>query len=130
MVFQRARVDALIRERFSASYMSDAKWVRLLEALVELRPHVGACSVKLVWDEAPRQMRIPSSSAFGFDYYRDAMEGMISGEPRGFYTYREVEWIEFPAKGNDAEAIAGQIARAGKYELVSSETGLRLYAWR
>lgn len=128
--FERDRVDALIRERFSASFMSNAKWVRLLETLVVLRPRFEFCTAKLVWDDTPRQMWIPESSSLGLDYYRNSMEGMISGAPRGFYLYKEVEWIELPVTGAEAEVIAGQIRNAGEFELAPSEVGLRLYAYR
>lgn len=128
--YQRDRVDSLIRERFSSSYMSDAKWVRLLEALVVLQPPIRLCTAKLVWDDEPRAMRIPESSALGTDYYENAMEGMISGAPRGFYRYKEIEWIELPVRGTDANIVASQIRNAGEFEMISSDTGLRLYAYR
>lgn len=128
--YKRERVDSLIRERFSSSYMSDAKWVRLLEALVMLRPRIEFCKAKLVWDDVPREMWIPESSSLGFDYYHNSMEAMISGAPRGFYLYKEVEWLEFPARGEDAERVARQIRNAGAFELVPGEAGLRLYAYR
>lgn len=127
---KRDRVDILIRERFSSSYMSDAKWVRLLEALVDARSLFESCQVKLVWDESTRDMWIPQFSSFGFAYYRSSMEGMISGTPRGFYTYKEVEWIELSVEAGDAETIALKLEKLGKFELVRGEKSLRLYAYR
>lgn len=64
--------------------------MRLLEVLVQIRPRVESCKVKLVWDEVLREMWIPSGSSLGFDYYPQSMEGMISGTPRGFYSYKEL----------------------------------------
>jgi hypothetical protein len=127
---ERDRVDSLIRERFSSSFMSDSKWVRLLEVLVVLQPRVEFCKAKLVWDESLREMRIPESSSLGFDYYRNSMEAMISGSPRGFYLYKEVEWIELLVTEKNAEAVANQIRKAGEFELIPGETGLRIYAYR
>ena len=83
-----------------------------------------------MWDDVPREMRIPESSSLGFDYYRNSMEAMISGAPRGFYLYKEVEWIELPVRGEDADIVASQIRNAGEFELVFGEDGLRLYAYR
>lgn len=128
--FQREHTDALIRERFNSSFMSDAKWVRLLEALVSVRALFEFCKVKLVWDESTRDMWIPSSSSFGFSYYRGSMEGMISGTPRGFYKYREVEWIELSAEGEKAQSIVLKLKAIGKFELERSDKGIKLYAYR
>ena len=128
--FKRARTDTLIRERFASSFMSDAKWVRLLEALVDVRSLFEFCQVKLVWDESTRDMWIPSSSSFGFAYYQSSMEGMISGISRGFYRYQEVEWIELNAETENAESIAFKLKNIGKFELERSQNGLKLYAYR
>jgi len=128
--FSRDRTDALIRERFNSSFMSNAKWVRLLEALVGVRSLVELCKVKLVWDESTRDMWIPSSSPFGFSYYRSSMEGMISGTPRGLYKYKEVEWIELSAEGENAESIVLKLKAIGNFELERSDKGIKLYAYR
>ncbi len=128
--YARDRVDALIRERFTSSSMSDAKWLRLLEVLVEMQPPLGGCKVKLVWDDAVREMRIPDHDSLGFDYYRSSMEGMISGSPRGFYSYKEIEWLEFPIHGDAATSLARRIAAAGEFDLEASAGGVRLYAYR
>lgn len=110
--------------------MSDAKWVRLLEALVSVRSLFEFCKVKLVWDDSVRDMWIPSSSSFGFSYYRSSMEGMISGTPRGFYKYKEVEWIELSAEGENAESIVLKLKAIGNFELERSAKGIKLYAYR
>lgn len=54
--FSRDRTDTLIRERFKSSFMSDAKWVRLLEALVGIRFLFEFCKVKIVWDKSTTDM--------------------------------------------------------------------------
>ncbi len=128
--FSRDRTDTLIHERFNSSFMSDAKWVRLLEALVGVRSLFELCKVKLVWDESTRDMWIPSSSSFGFAYYQSSMEGMISGTPRGFYKYKEVEWIELSAEGENAESIVLKLKAIGNFELERSDKGIKLYAYR
>jgi len=128
--FQREHTDALIRERFNSSFMSDAKWVRLLEALVSVRALFEFCKVKLVWDESTRDMWIPSSSSFGFSYYRSSMEGMISGTPRGFYKYKEVEWIDLSTEGENAESIVLKLKAVGHFELERRDKGIKLYAYR
>lgn len=110
--------------------MSDAKWVRLLEALVGVRSFFELCKVKLVWDESTRDMWIPSSSSFGFAYYQSSMEGMISGTPRGFYKYKEVEWIELSTEEENAESIVLKLKAIGNFELERSDKGIKLYAYR
>lgn len=58
------------------------------------------------------------------------MEGMISGTPRGFCKYKEVEWIELSAEGENSESIFLKMKAIGSFELERSEKGIKLYAYR
>ena len=95
--YERSRTDQIIAERFTTSCMSDAKWLRLLDALTATDGLVADCRAKLVWDDRIRYMQIDGMRR-DFDYWPHAMEAMISGIPRGWYDYKEIEWIEFPSR--------------------------------
>lgn len=131
---------------FDASFMSDSKWVRLLNALTAGPDLVLECFAKLVWDEKPRSFDIPGAS-YGFDYYDHAVEALISGPSSGWHKYKEIEWIEFPLMAavpvdidnrklgtrqveQDLVAIRSRITSVGRFELRDESSGLRLYAYR
>jgi hypothetical protein len=124
-----ARTERLIAARFTSAAMSDAKWVRLLDALTAQRGLVASCAVKLVWDCEVRTIQIDGMS-YNFNYWPHAMEAMISGAPRGWHGYNEIEWAEFPAHGQDLGRIRPVIDAAGQFDLHASPSGLRLVAYR
>ncbi len=127
---ERAKVDSTIKHRFSASFMSDSKWVKLLKALTEIGDSVRSCKVKLIWDDSLRDLRIDSNLSYKFDFYAHSMEAMISGYPTGFYDYKELEWIEFSHQEQDIEKIGSCIKSIGQFELEKTADGLRLYAYK
>lgn len=132
-----AYLREVIREKFSTSLMSDSKWVKLLDALVANVAEVKLCLVKPIWEEtAPhRQLWIDEPTRYNFDYYATAMEAMVSGKPRGWYAYKEIEWLDFPRIVNatgatqDLEAIKHILDSAGQFALNSTPDNLRLYAY-
>lgn len=131
-----AALDRLLT-RFDAALMSNAKWVRLLDVLTAPPDIVVECKAKLVWDDVLRSFRI-ADAQYQFDYWDNAVEALISGPPRGWYQYREIEWIAFPriamlAAGpaeQDLSAIRARIHSAGRFEINDDPDELRLYAYR
>ena len=126
---QRKKLDLLIK-RFSSSAMNNAKWVKLLDALTIEDTAVKMCQTKLVWDSEPRKFFLDDTCYYGYDYYHNAVEGLISGIPRGFYEYREIEWILFPHDSQDVKRIESQISTAGEFDYVITSTGLKLFGYR
>lgn len=118
----------LLEESFHPGTMSNAKWVRLLKALT-CEPLVCSCLVKLVWDAEPRNFELSHPTEFQFDFWPKAVESMVSGSPTGWYSYREFEWLHFPACQN-LEAIENTIVAVGLFDLEQLPDGLRLYAYR
>jgi hypothetical protein len=137
-VFNRSdqALNKLIAARFSASLMSNAKWVKLITKLVELSPSIDSCSVKLIWDDTNRELFIDENTTYQFDYYPEAMEAMISGEPLGWYRYKEIEWIEIiPLKNSAAKPVRndplyGQILQVGIFEFENWEGKLKIYSYQ
>ncbi|MFD2097708.1 hypothetical protein ACFSJ3_17090 [Corallincola platygyrae] len=110
--------------------MSDAKWVKLLSNLSEIAEDNLKTTVKLVWDKSPRSIRIDSDIQFGFDYYISSMESMISGYPKGFYDYRELEWIEVSASSAVLEHIEAKLKSLGQFETEFREKSIRIYGYK
>lgn len=137
-----------IHERGLEPGVEDAEWVRLLEALCAEPDHVPGARAKLVWDPEPRAFLVRGAAYHaGLDFYAHEMEAMISGSPRGFYEYRELEWVEFPREieilrnpdhrkagtelvEQELAQIRATIETVGQFELKESDDGLRLNGYR
>ncbi len=134
-------LEKLIKQKFSASFMNNSKWVKLITALIENSSHIKECKVKPIWDdtESKRHLSLDKNTQFGFDFYDTAMEAMVSGEPTGWYAYKEIEWLDFPAVTNsinnnfpvqqDLQFIKSIIDKLGQYKLELTHDNLRLYAY-
>ncbi len=125
----RRKTDQIIRG-FSATYMSDATWVRLLDLLVEAFELFESCRLKLVWDSVLRDLLLDEYADYNFDYYDHAMEAMISGYPKGWYDYKEIEWLEIIAADENVSQLRARLNAIGRFELERVPGGLRLYVYR
>ncbi len=135
-------LDKIIQQKFSASFMSNSKWVKLITALVDNWQEIKECLVKPIWDDEPpsRRLLLDEHTHYNFDYYDAAMEAMISGKPRGWYAYREIEWLDFPrlvsvqngkpAASQNLETISQIIGALGQFVIELTTDNLRLYAYR
>lgn len=140
-------LDRLIASAFNCSSMSNAKWVRLLDALTAPEDLVLECRAQLVWDEEPRFFAIDGITRYQFDYWQNAVESLISGPPRDWYFYKEIEWIEFPRLATqyvnpddlkagthkveqDLNAIEEAMSRTGEFDIDRNQENLRMYAYR
>ena len=121
----RNKTENIIKA-FSASFMNDSKWVKLLSMLSEINGSIDA-KVKLVWDTEKRDTWIDDTIQYELDYYQNSMESMISGYPKGWYKYKEIEWIEFQS---DIKVIENIINSIGKFELEEINGNLRLYGYK
>jgi len=119
--------------------LSNAKWVKLITALIANWQLIHECRVKLIWEDASveRWLRIEEEVSHEFDYYANAMEAMIVGTPRlGWATYKEIEWLDFPrfscrkASVQDLKAIQQKIEEIGLFQFDASSDNLRLYAYQ
>jgi hypothetical protein len=130
-----AALDKLIAAAQLQPLLSNAKWVKLLTALVESWPLVQECRVKLIWEDTcgTRRLLLDQHTSYNFDYYASAVEAMITGTPRGWYAYKEIEWLEFPrdtAVGTqDLAAIQRVIEAVGQFRLVLMPDSFQLVAY-
>jgi len=118
-------------EKFSASYMSNAKWEKLWQTLTDKLGEVHFY-FKLIDKDEVRQssMDIPDSPFF--------MEPIM---------HKEVEWVDFPSSyedyisrdnlkagkkeySQDVDQIEEIIRSLGQFLLERSEGSLKLYAYR
>ena len=134
-------LDKIIKQNFSASFMSDSKWLKLISALVDNCSRIKKCIVKPIWDDnkPSRQLLLTNEKQYGLDFYDSAMEAMVSGQPTGWYSYKEIEWLDFPAMltningtstvRQETEFIKTLIEKLGQYKIDDFDGNLRLYAY-
>ena len=114
---------------FSSSFMNDSKWVKLLCALSENDVVIEDSSVKLIWDDETREIYIDDIS-YEFDFYEHSMESMISGYPKGWYDYKEIEWIDIKSDEQNMDKIIHLLKSIGQFETELMDGGLRLYGYK
>jgi hypothetical protein len=122
-------IDRITKQQLYSSSMNNAKWVRLLDALSPTIGENTTTTVKLVWDETIRSMQIDGKD-YNFDYYDRAMEAMIGGLPKGWYSYKEIEWVCFSADAPALDSLATTIASVGQFDTERTVDTLKLYAYR
>ena len=130
-----------IQQNFTTSLMSNSKWVKLLATLVVNHTEIKQCLVKPIWDKLPptRELLFDENTSYNFDYYATAIESMVSGKPRGWYAYKEIEWLDFPRSitncktettaTQDLEVIQKILDEAGQFALERTSENIRLYAY-
>ncbi len=127
--YDRAKTDRIIVNEMVSRSMSDAKWVRLLNALSETIDPSISITVQLVWDDEPRTMWIRDAQ-YNFDYYPTSMEAMVGGFPRGWYDYNEIEYVTFGATMDCCLRSKSKLTLSGCSTSNCPASALRLYAYR
>lgn len=127
--FARNQTDKLI-QKYSCTFMSNSKWVKLFNTLSSIEEIMCKASVKLVWDKEPRDIRIDDELELGVDYFETSMESMISGYPKGWYDYKEIEWIKFNSNEQQLNIIEHQIDKVAQFETIRDSNGIQLFAYK
>ncbi len=115
---------------FSSSFMNDSKWVKLLCELSENEVLIDHSNVKLIWDDEIRDIYIDDDIAYQFDFYDHSMESMISGYPKGWYDYKEIEWLEMKSDAKNMRKILHLLNSIGQFEIEFTNNKLRLYGYK
>lgn len=58
------------------------------------------------------------------------MESMVNGYPKGWYDYKEIEWVEFHTSEEQLDVIEREFKRLGKLESVRAVNGIKLFAYQ
>jgi hypothetical protein len=125
-------LDKIIQEKFTANFMNNKKWVKLISTLVSNQDKIKKCLIKPIWEdlEPTRHLIIDESTTYNFDYYDNSMEAMVSGTPRGWYTYKEIEWLDFPKREDqNLTEIQDLLNQIGQFKTELTNSNLRLYAY-
>jgi hypothetical protein len=121
--------------RFSQHLMSNSKWVKLIDKLVEHFDMIKKIEFKKVQNDQLGELYLNVDTLFGFDYWQNGFEGHNS--LGGRLTFNEIEYLVFPkivdADGKDQQdlkKIAEVISSVGQYALEINEERLKLVCYR
>jgi hypothetical protein len=125
----RNKTDSLINS-FDVSLMSNTKWVKLLNALSKLNLNNAVTTVKLIWDSEVRSFRLDSDIEFNFDYYPSSVESLVSGYPKGFYDYKEIEWLTINTSASNLKLIDDSLSEIGQFCVNKSTSSIQVFAYK
>lgn len=127
------KLDSKIKEKFSANFMSNAKWIKLIDGLVQNAEQIKRINFRKVLDEKIDQLYISKDLCFDFDYWKIGFEGMNS--LNGWLLYKEIEWISFPSEfiddrnnvdSQDIEEIEKILKQIGAFRISKDNTELKI----
>lgn len=121
--------------RFSQHFMSNAKWVRLIDKLVENVDQIKKIEFKKVQKDQIGELYLSDDTTFGFDYWQDGFEGHNS--LGGVLAFKEIQFLVFPKTidgdnnvEQDLEQIAEVINSVGQFSLDINDSRLKLTCYR
>jgi hypothetical protein len=121
--------------KFSQHLMSNSKWVRLTETLVENIDAVKKVEFKKVHNDLIGQLYLNEDTTFGFDYWEDGFEGHNS--LGGVLSFKEIEYLIFlraiDFENNieqDLDRIVKLITNVGQFNLDIDENRLKLTCYK
>nr|WKN37211.1 hypothetical protein K4G66_00625 [Tunicatimonas sp. TK19036] len=121
--------------RFSEHLMSNSKWVRLIDRLVEDADKIKKIEFKKVQKDQRGELYLEEDTTFGFDYWQNGFEGHNS--LGGWLTFKEIEYLIFP-KVIDRDAqfeqnldqIKELIESVGQFSLDIDDDRIKLICYR
>jgi len=120
---------------FSEHLMSNSKWVRLIDKLVENAHTIQKIKFKKVQKDQIGELYIDEDTTYGFDYWKNGFEGHNS--LGGWLTFKEIEYLVFPKiidpKNQivqDLNEIKKLIDDVGQFSLVIDSYKIKLICYK
>ncbi len=121
--------------KFSQHLMSNSKWVRLIDTLVENIDEVKKVEFKKVQNDQLGQLYLNEDTTFEFDYWENGIEGHNS--LGGWLTFKEIEFLIFHRVidfsnniEQDLERIMKLIINVGQFDLELNGNTLKLICYK
>ncbi|WP_272150701.1 hypothetical protein [Tenacibaculum aiptasiae] len=115
--------------------MSNSKWVRLIDRLVDNSNWIEKIEFKKVQNEKIGELYLDEDTTYGFDYWQNGFEGINSFG--GWLTFKEIEYLIFPKAvtnepSNEQYLIRIQelIESIGQFALDTNEERIKLICYR
>ncbi|WP_175623226.1 hypothetical protein [Chryseobacterium schmidteae] len=130
---QIQKIDSAI-SKFSQPLLSNSKWVKLIDGLVDHIEKVQKIQFKKVQKDKIGELYLDENTTYEHDYWQNGFEGNNSfGE---WLEYREIEYLIFPkiidSKNNvqNLEEIQLIIETIGHFSLELDEDELKLICYK
>lgn len=121
--------------KFSQHLMSNSKWIRLVDKLVEHADHILKIHVKKVQQDQIGEVYIDKDTTYEWDYWWGGFEGQNSF--RGWLLYKEIEYLIFPKIVDsdkqieqDLELIEAVLKSVGQFDLDVTENSIKLICYK
>lgn len=124
--------------RFSASFMSNAKWRKLFSVINNGSLPISWCTWRMVGDKHPVEGKLPVLTRLSDSHVGDC------GALNGPFPFKAIEWLLLPHKfgyrsydnapmkyiTQDLKEIAQTIDSIGKCEYELTQDGLKIYGYK
>ncbi|UZT99950.1 hypothetical protein ODZ84_10455 [Chryseobacterium fluminis] len=119
--------------KFRQSFMSNSKWIRLIETIVDHADEFKKIQFKKIQNDRIGELYLTHESTFEFDYWQTGFEGNSSFG--GWLEYREIEYLIFPKIINsdrvqDLESIKLIIEKTGMFHCETDEKEIKLICYK
>ncbi|UFH31195.1 hypothetical protein LNP04_14610 [Chryseobacterium sp. C-71] len=119
--------------QFSQHLMSNSKWIRLIEAIIDNAHEFKKIQFKKIQNNRIGELYLNEDSIFEFDYWQRGFEGNNSlGD---WLEYKEIEYLIFPKivdsnNIQNLEEIKLIIEKVGQFYLEINEDELKLICYK
>jgi hypothetical protein len=131
------KLDRIIQQKFTAAFMSNAKWRKFFTVLDRPELNLKQAIWKFIDSDTEHRGSVPKSEDLSNQYVGDY--GLL-----GPFAYKHIEWIELLHKGIPAgfekvpfahwdQDIPGALAilnEVGEFEIAETVRGLRIYGFK
>lgn len=118
--------------KFSYHLMSNSKWVKLIEKLVENINDIYKIEFKKILDDRIGEIYLEEDTTFDFDYWANGFEGMNS--LKGWMLYKEIEYLKLPRLTSNGEQNISKIKKIiesiGSFDIIENENELILLCYK
>ncbi|MEW7292899.1 hypothetical protein [Aquimarina sp. 2304DJ70-9] len=121
--------------RFSEHLMSNSKWVRLIDTLVDNASKIKKIEFKKVQKNQIGELYLTEGTTYGFDYWQNGFEGHNSFGC--WLVFKEIEYLVFPKVVNsdkqleqDLTEIKDLIDKVGQFFLDIDDNGIKLICYK
>lgn len=130
---QIQEIDSSI-SKFSQPLMSNSKWIKLIDELIENSDKIRKIQFKKVQNDKIGELYLDENTIYEHDYWQNGFEGSNSfGE---WLEYREIEYLIFTkiidSKNNvqNIEEIKLTIEKVGHFYLEIDKNELKLFCYK
>lgn len=119
--------------QFSQHLMSNSKWIRLIEVIIDNAHEFKKIQFKKIQNDTIGELYLNEDSIFEFDYWQTGFEGNNSFND--WLEYKEIEYLIFPKivdsnNIQNLEEIKLIIEKVGQFYLEIDENELKLVCYK